>query len=311
MSPVSSLSEIKADWWNSIATKNALNVPFYSYEWHRTWYKVFGANIECWIFHDENTLAPLVKTGSTLTFSGGKEICDYMDMVGPDEKKPEAWSHILSYAKSHDITSIVLPNIPESSTSLSYFQKEKGYVISTEKEDTTPILTLPTSWDAYLSKLPRHNRHELRRKLKIFQNSHQDSAIIESKNPRDDIHFLFDLMSQDLAKKNFLDDRMQEFFSKIVTALSREVSLVFLTVRNTRVAAILEFTKDAVTYLYNSGFNEAEFSGAGFYLKAKAIEQAIAKDVKQYNFLQGGERYKYDLGAHDFFVYTVTINLAA
>jgi len=39
--------------------------------------------------------------------------------------------------------------------------------------------------------------------------------------------------------------------------------------------------------------------------KAMAIKRTIEKGLKQYNFLQGNEAYKYHLGGCDFFVYTI------
>jgi CelD/BcsL family acetyltransferase involved in cellulose biosynthesis len=60
---------------------------------------------------------------------------------------------------------------------------------------------------------------------------------------------------------------------------------------------------------YNSGFDETNFSGSGFYLKAKMLERAEQQGFRNFNFLQGNERYKYELGGKDFFVYKADIDL--
>ena len=68
-------------------------------------------------------------------------------------------------------------------------------------------------------------------------------------------------------------------------------------------------TWDQVRDLYNSGFDKEKYDSVGLYIKALNIKQAIAHGKKTYNFLQGNERYKYELGAHDFFVYTIEMKL--
>lgn len=74
-------------------------------------------------------------------------------------------------------------------------------------------------------------------------------------------------------------------------------------------AATLSFIEDGVSFLYNSGFDRECCQNAGFYLKTMSIKRAIENGLKEYNFLQGSERYKYDLGGKDFFVYTIYLRL--
>ena len=75
-------------------------------------------------------------------------------------------------------------------------------------------------------------------------------------------------------------------------------------VDGTLVASVIFFMVDRTLLLYNSGF-DATYQGAGFYLKAKMILWAIENNYTEYNFLQGQERYKYELGGKDVAVYRI------
>ena len=82
-----------------------------------------------------------------------------------------------------------------------------------------------------------------------------------------------------------------------------------LLVDNTPAAVMLTFSAGDTLMGYNSGFDEKNYSGSGFYLRAKVLERARASGYKKFNFLQGNERYKYELGGKDFFVYRVDVTL--
>jgi CelD/BcsL family acetyltransferase involved in cellulose biosynthesis len=47
----------------------------------------------------------------------------------------------------------------------------------------------------------------------------------------------------------------------------------------------------------------------GLVLLARCVEDAIRSGLREYDFLRGRERYKYDLGGRDRIVYRVTIRM--
>lgn len=309
MIAVHSLSTLNPNIWREACTRNNPSAPFFSRSWHKTWFGIFGKNLTPWIVVSETIVIPLVHEESILTFSGGREICDYMDAIGKDNKKFQAWEETLSYAAAHGIKQLILPNIPETSQSLNFFRSLKDKVLIAE-EDSTPIVALPSSWGSYLLSLGRHARHELGRKLKKFERENPETVVVEQQDLEKGIETLFHLMDKDPQKNNFLTPTIREFFQKIVASYSTHTQVLQLEVNKMTVASILTFIFDNTAYLYNSGFDEEHFSGAGFYLKVKAIEHAISHGYRTYNFLQGKERYKYELGGKDFLVYTVTVDLA-
>ena len=104
---------------------------------------------------------------------------------------------------------------------------------------------------------------------------------------------------------------MEKFFGNIVRNMKDTVHILRLTDENTTIAAVLCFIYNRTLFLYNSGFNEASYSGAGFYIKAMSIKYAIEASCTTYNFLQGKERYKYELGAKDSAVFRIDITVNA
>jgi hypothetical protein len=261
-----------------------LTVPFSTNEWVRMWHKTIGKEWELLILSVNNEIiAPFARKCNEVIFAGGDEVADYLDIIGPDDKKVAAWHEIKSYLHG---TTLHLRNIPENSPTLEVFPHEQ--------EDTTPMMTLPPVLD-------KKSRHEMERKLRKFE---RENTTIECKDGND-IEILLSLMKLDQWKKEFLTPDMEQFFRSIHTF----GTITQLLVNKIPIAAILAFRVGDTLMSYNSGFDEEHYSGAGFYLKTVHINRAIEKGIKTYNFLQGSERYKYELGGKDFFVYRVDVTL--
>jgi CelD/BcsL family acetyltransferase involved in cellulose biosynthesis len=242
---------------------------------------------------NDDIIAPFARKNNEVIFAGGEEISDYQDIIGPDEKKTAAWEEIKTYFPG---CTLHLHNVPETSPTVSVFQMEK--------EDTTPLMTLPPV-------LEKKARHEMERKIRKFEREQENIKIYDSENPVADTEVFLHLMKLDERKKRFLTLDMEDFFKKIIKEFQKNIVLTLLTINDVPTAGLLAFRYSDTLMGYNSGFNEERFSGAGFYLKAMHIQRAIDSGIKTYNFLQGNERYKYDLGGKDFFVYKSDITLSS
>lgn len=300
-----------AHWYNTTmiekvpSYKNPDNtLPFQTYEWSRIWFETVGKKYVPYILaRDGQNVAPFARQGPVVTFSGGEDISDYQDIVGPKEDTVHTWKELISFLKADGATTIRLRNIPEDSPTLSYFRTLPHATI--EREDTTPVLALPPAWDTYLEQLSTKDRHELKRKLRKFERDHANISLTSSV----DVEILLSLMKLDPRKEEFLTPDMQEFFRRISEAFKENITLTVLTVDGHPAAATFEFVVGNTVMLYNSGFDEEHFSGAGFYLKATNIKRAIETGMTNYNFLQGKERYKYALGGKDFLVYKIDLTI--
>lgn len=275
-------------------------LPFSTNEWVTLWHQTIGKDWELVLLTIDNVIAPLARKGNTLILAGGYEVADYLDLVGPEEEKVNAWEEI-----THEFRGmhLVLRNVPETSATVKYFHMEK--------EDTTPKILLPGSWEEYLATLTRKYRHELDRKIRKVEREHVDVSFRQSDNPGQDISILLELMEKDRKKQKFLTPEMKTFFTEMAKTFSNQISLLILSIGDKHSAAILSFVVEEKQYLYNSGFDKTCCQNGGFYLKAQSIKRAIEQGFKEYNFLQGSERYKYELGGRDFGVHSINWHLTA
>jgi len=255
--------------YNTTMAQKISTYPFTTAEWFTIWRETIGKE---WELVGNN----LASCGNELIIAGGYEVADYLDVAHPEE-----------ISKKFPGMHLTLRNVPEDSPTVSYFHMEK--------EDTTPITTLPPVLD-------KKYQHEMERKVRKFEREQTGIEFRES----DDISILFTLMKLDPRKKIFLTPDMEEFFRRIMKQFGH---LTVLTVNTIPAAAILTFSAGDTLMGYNSGFDETNYSGSGFYLRAKILERARQSGYKKFNFLQGSERYKYELGGKDFFVYRADISL--
>lgn len=272
-------------------------MPFSTYEWVKTWHETIGKEWELYLLEiDNDVIAPFARKDNEIIFAGGDEVADYLDLIGSSNAKLKVWPEILAFLKNDGVTSAHLNNIPQDSSTISFFKSHTSSIL--KEVDTTPKMTLPPVLD-------KKDRHEMERKIRKFEREQTDIKIHDELN----VDLLLSLMKLDPRKKEFLTPDMEQFFRGIADEFHEQIVQTILTVRGKPAAALLAFRVSDTLMSYNSGFDEVNFSGSGFYLKAMHIKRAIESGMKTYNFLQGNERYKYELGGKDFFVYQIDVTL--
>ncbi len=190
-----------------------------------------------------------------------------------------------------------------------------GLSLNVEQTVISPRLPLPGTFDGYIDGLEKKARHELRRKMRrasemlpgIGFRVCTDPAEVESSFPA----FLELHRKSHPDKAAFMTETMGGFFRDIAQGLSEEglLRLAFLSDRDGDVASALQFVGGDRLLLYNSGFDPARRdANPGLVLIARCIEAAIGDGFREYDFLRGTERYKYDLGGRDSAVSRATIS---
>lgn len=298
---------IKSIWDRCLDLSSPVS-PFATYEWATTYFRTVGnKETPVILYHPTlSILAAFSQMNNTVQFAGGTEISDYMDLIGPDENKDQAWAEILPLLQQERIDQIQLHNLPESSATLKFFRKQNTLITP---EDTTPKLVLPDAYSTYIESLDRKNRHELERKQRKFIRENPATKVQVSENSREDMEVLLKLMRLDERKNTFLTPEYEAFFRSLPESFGSSLILPILSVNTEPAAAVLAFITDKTFYLYNSGFDLQRFPGASLYLKAETIRLAIGRGCIEYNFLQGNERYKYELGGKDFGVFSVDYSI--
>lgn len=292
--------------WRSFLSHEIHKYPFLTYAWHAAWQKFGDQSQKVMVYTDGDVLVPIVRKGPEARFSGGEEVADYLDAIGKSDKKEAFWKDLLGYLKTLEVLTLVLRNVP-------YDSPTKGILVAlggvAEEEDSTPIISLPNSHGAYFAYLTGKNRHELKRKLRKFERIYSDTRLEFKENESIDIDALLKLMKHDSDKKVFLTKSMETFF--LALPMLPDIPIIqanLCTDNGIIIASLIMFPVASAILLYNSGYDPA-FPGSGFYLKAKTVLWAISNGYKECNFLQGKERYKYELGGQDQPVFRVKVTL--
>ena len=110
-------------------------------------------------------------------------------------------------------------------------------------------------------------------------------------------------------KNEFMTEDREQFFTKIAVELAREgiTRLTFLEFEGQREATSLSFVCGGVRYLYNSGYNPAQYKlSVGLLNHALSIKSSIQDGSRIFDFMRGNEPYKYHLGGVDRQVFALT-----
>lgn len=253
------------------------------------------------------TLEPGPRTARQL---GDPNVCDYSGPIALPGYEADTAAGIIEWLMEDLTTGLELWGIAEDSPMRAAMREGAarfGWPIAEEHEAVCPYLDLPADFETYVASLPKHDRHELRRKLRnlhaageVAFDSVTEPEAVSAGMPR-----FLDLMriSRD-DKDEFLTPTMEAFFRDLAPSMAAVgmARLSTLSLDGQPVAMLLAFEDPETVYLYNSGFDPAEAHLAvGLLSKACAIEDAIARGKRRFDFLRGEEEYKRHLGgvAHE------------
>ena len=310
--------------WRQILPRTHHPCVFISPTWLRIWWEEFGEDRELLLLsirHGQELVgvAPLMWEEGRLTFAGDTQVCDYMDFRAVAGTEEGVLAAVLRSLGEEPWQEIVLWAVRDDSPTLRALPAvcaDPGLSFQVELEDVCPQVSLPGSWEEYLARLNKKDRHELRRKLrKLPQGGEVGLEMLEApaevRAALDDFLRLHRAARSDKAA--FMTERMARFFRRIVSALAEEglVEMIFLTLNGVRVAAVLCFRAAEELLLYNSGYDPT-YAGlsVGLLSKALALRRAIEESRKLFDLLRGAEPYKYDLGAENLNVYRCVIRRA-
>ncbi len=296
--------------WDEIIKSSKTATFFQTKEWLQIWTKHFRAESKILGVYEEDKLigiAPFDSSGGNADFLGVKNIAsgdslsDYGDIITASGREKEVWKTVIDNSQS---TTFNFQFIREDSPSFGILKSLGGKV---EEIEVAPYIDLPKTWDEYLSTLDRHDRHEIRRKMRKLDEAGVEK--INSQGKGEDADIFLDLMGKSEEKKGFLSETMKSFFREMIEALGRigALELSFLKMDNKYLAGVILFYFKDEVLLYNSGFDpEYSYLSPGLILKVMTIKEAIEEQKKRYDFLRGGEKYKYDLGGRERKLYKVT-----
>ena len=318
--------EIGQTAWNTLVEQSIADTPFSRYEYLREWWKTLGGgewkNAELLLVSATEGdqligIAPLFIAEydgrKAVLLLGSIEISDYLDLIVREADLPRFLSGLLDFlASSHAGAWSAMDwyNLPDSSPTLSALKADserRGWSYHEEVYRPTPRIALNGSFEEYLSRVEKKQRHEIRRKMRRADESGRVKfAVVDPKaDIEPELESFFHLMVQDPGKANFLHDVMRDQMSQSIRAAHEYgyLWLAFLEVDGVRAAASLNFDYKNKLWGYNSGVSRdhMEFS-PGWVLLGHVIQWCCENGRAEFDFMRGDEEYKYRFGGVNEYV---------
>jgi len=278
--------------------------------WLRSWWQAFQPETKLYLRAVRQAseiigIAPLQVKGDTASFIGSNDVCDYLDFVVSPGKGQYFFTALLDDLAQNGITRLNLEYLhPEATalTDLITVAQQKNYRTLCHDDALSLEMDLPATWEDYLARLDKKERHEVRRKLRRLEsageiNYHCEAASAGLTGLLDNFLNLFALSFPEKAE--FMTAPREAFFRTVAGAMAAAGRLHFgiLKVNRTTAAMTMLFEYHDTVYLYNSAFDPAfSYLSVGIMSHVLCIRESIQQGRKRWNFLKGDEPYKYDLG---------------
>jgi CelD/BcsL family acetyltransferase involved in cellulose biosynthesis len=310
------------DSWEGLPWEMKQGPLFVLPAWLKSWWRVFGAKAGLLlgeINKDGQVLgiAPLRVIKEEAMFIGDASICDYLDFIVSPGREDEFFSILLDELKTRGVSRLNLEALkPESTvlTTLTGISKERGYMTSCQATGVSVALDQPLDWASYLKELTAKQRHEVTRKLRRLDE--QGTVSFRVAGPSDvEVSlgvFLDQFRRSRQDKARFMNARMQAFFEVMTRAMAVAglLRFGFLELNGSPVASVLFLDYNNNRYLYNSGYDPGyRRLSVGLLAKVLCIKDAIREGIACFDFLQGNEPYKYQLGGSGIPLYSCRIDI--
>ena len=320
-------SEIDSTTWNALVERSIADTPFSRHEYLSEWWKTFGG---CeWktaelvlVSASENDqligLAPLFITEyeerQGLMLVGSIEISDYLDLIVREADLSRFLSGLIDFIAStfpDSWSAIDWYNLPDNSPTLTALKADaerRGWTYREEIYRPTPRIPLNGSFEEYLSRIDKKQRHEIRRKMRRAAESELNVRFIlveKSADIEKEINDFFHLMTQDPNKANFLHPAMREQMTVTIRSAFENcyLWLAFLEVAGVKVAASLNFDYRNKLWGYNSGVSREHMElSPGWVLLGHVIQWCCENGRYEFDFMRGDEDYKYRFGGVNRYV---------
>ncbi len=320
------LAEVPVAGWEGLYGRESRASPFLSPRFLLPWHRAFGQGCDVRVARwssggglDEGLLF-LCRCGEKgWTFLGGEQVADYLDALVAPVHAERFWREFLERGlPALGGGPLRLPGLVDGTPALSLLPRicrEAGLPCAVEEMDRAPFVSLPGSFDGYLERLGKKQRHELRRKMRRAGELLPGLSFRVTRTAEElatDLSSFVELHRKSHPSKwAFMDEAMEIFFRDVAEGFlaSGNLRLAFLSTRGVDVASVFQFRTDGSQLLYNSGYDPAHrAANPGLVLIARCIGQAVDEGCAEYDFLRGAERYKYDLGGTDRVVYRLTVS---
>lgn len=316
-----SFDGLEQEWPSLVGASRAPSV-FLTWEWVRTWWTVFGEEKELFVitFRDDESrlcgIAPLYRTRrgfgpfgvNELRFIGfGEDVKpDYLGLIaraGTEDQIAAALCRYLEDAAGEwdtvRLTDIV-GDMPYLESVARYYEA-RGCRIGLETSATCRYVSLPHSYDDYLTTLGRNLRYNIARRTKTLLKGFDAELFVweEPSTVAEGIDELARLHRKRWAgrrgSRSFSSDRYLRFHRAVAREFLEKgwLRLYGLRIEGRIVAALYCYHYMGKVYYYQSGFDPDWYRySTGLVLCAFALRRAIEEGAQEFDFLRGDHSYK-------------------
>ncbi len=269
--------------------------PFLEALWHHRSHRHDELHIEA----SASGAAAVVASEELVTFAGESDLTDYHTPLGP--KGAEAL-----VAALHRFPQIPfrLDSIPlEAIDPIVGALNESSIESSVSADEVVAVLSLPATYDDWLSSIGKKQRHEVRRKRRRFE---AEFGTIEIERHTGDAIDVFCAMHRLSAgeKGQFMTEPMESLFTELLVTSGASIHL--LSCDGVPRAAAFGFESDEGYFFYNSAYDPAAaMASPGVVLFSMMIETEIERGAAVFDFLKGEEPYKFRHGAEPRQLYRI------
>jgi len=310
-------------YWTEAKYNLRWNSVFVLPSWLRIWWQTFEPAAELYLRavrqgEEIIGIAPLLIRGETASIVGSADVCDYLDFIVAPGAERDFFSELLDDLRWKGVTHLDLKPLRPDSTALTdlvAIAQNRKYDVLCHKDGVSVELDLPSTWDEYLATLAKKQRHEIKRKLRrLWEAGDVGYRCIEvSQDVGDFMDTFLKLFSLSRDEKaSFMTTQMESFFRSLSEAMA-EIGLLrfgILELNALPVAMIIRFDYNDSVYLYNSAYDPRySYLSVGLLSKVLCIKESIKSGRKKWDFLKGGEPYKYHIGGREVPLYSCQIKI--
>lgn len=173
----------------------------------------------------------------------------------------------------------------------------RGVGVVRRRHEIAAVVDLPADRASYLQGLRSKDRHELRRKLRRFEERFGAPRIERDTSPESLATFVSMHRAAPGEKGTFMTAELEGFFASLLDLDGVALDLL-LTEPGDAVAVAFGFEDPDAYYLYNSAYHPAAAEASpGVVLLDRLLDRTMAAGRTRFDLLKGDERYKFQLGA--------------
>lgn len=314
--------------WNGLVERSATSTVFQTYEFHASWWKVFGAGKRLLVLLAESGgklvgIAPLMVTEHALLFGRqrvvqfiGARSFDYADFM-VDRSRPDALAALLDRLLDHEdgFSLLSLRDIPGTSPTINELRRHAA-----SRHRHADIRVLYEAPTRLLNDPPADRKLLNKKSLKRHYNHFRKSGRLEfrhSAGVEEALAWLEILFRQHVGRRArtdspslFLDERMRAFYRELVLALEPQGWLLFSVVlfNGEPIATHLGFRYGERIIWYKPAFDmDCAKHSPGEVLIRCLLEYAMDSKAGEFDFTVGEEAFKYRFANHVRVNYAVRV----